>query len=302
MTLGFGCQTMHETLRIVMVRPPDAAFGHADPARWHYTARPDLAAALDEHRWLVEALHRSGARVVVHDRPLPDHADALFVHDPALVTDAGAVILRMGKPLRRGEEAAMAAAFEELGVPVLARLTEPALAEGGDLLWLDRGTLAVGLGFRTNAEGLRQLATILEPADVTVVPVPLPHGGGPDACLHLMSLISVLDRNLAVVYLPLLPVPFVQLLGERGYRLVEVPDAEFPTMGPNVLALGPRRCLALRGNPITRDRLEAAGCEVQTYRGDELSLKAEGGPTCLTRPLWRSDAPTLTTQDLGSRI
>jgi dimethylargininase len=289
-TQRFGCQTMHETLRTVLVRPPGAAFGNADPIRWHYTARPDLAAALDEHAALVEILRRSGAEVVVHDRPLPDHADALFVHDPALVTDAGAIILRMGKLLRRGEEEALAAAFAELGVPVLARLTEPALAEGGDLLWLDRSTLAAGLGFRTNAEGLRQLATALEPIGATVVPVPLPHGGGPDACLHLMSLISVLDRDLAVAYLPLLPVPFVQLLGERGFRLVEVPDSEFPTMGPNVLALGPRRCLALRGNPITRDRLEAAGCEVQTYRGDELSLKAEGGPTCLTRPIFRSDS------------
>jgi len=289
-TRRFGCQTMHETLRSVLVRPPDAAFGNADPARWHYTARPDLAAALDEHAALVEILRRSGAEIVVHEEPLPDHADALFVHDPALVTDAGAIILRMGKPLRRGEEEAMAVAFEELGVPILGRLDGPALAEGGDLLWLDRSTLAAGLGFRTNAEGLRQLAAILAPLGVTVVPVPLPHGGGPDACLHLMSLISVLDRDLAVVYLPLLPVPFVQLLGERGVRLVEVPEGEFPSMGPNVLALGPRRCLALRGNPITRNRLEEAGCEVHTYRGDELSLKAEGGPTCLTRPLFRSDS------------
>ncbi len=290
MTQCFGCQTMHESLRIVMVRPPDGAFGQADPTRWHYTSRPDLDAALDEHSALVEILRRNGADVVVHDRPVPDHADALFVHDPALVTDAGAIILRMGKPLRRGEEDAMAAAFTELGVPILARLAEPALAEGGDLLWLDRRTLAAGLGYRTNAEGLRQLAATLDPLGVTVVPVPLPHGGGPEACLHLMSLISVLDRDLAVVYLPLLPVPFVQLLGERGVRMVEVPEAEFPTMGPNVLALGPRRCLALRGNPITRNRLEEAGCEVHTYRGTELSLKAEGGPTCLTRPLWRSDS------------
>lgn len=291
MNRRFGCQTMHETLRSVLVRPPDATFGDADPSRWHYTAQPDRAAALDEHAALVEILRRSGAEVLVHDRPLADHADALFVHDPALVTDAGAIILRMGKLLRRGEEEAMAAALEARGVPVLARLAEPALAEGGDLLWLDRSTLAAGLGYRTNAEGLRQLAAILGPLGVTVVPVPLPHGGGREACLHLMSLISVLDRDLAVVYLPLLPVPFVQLLAERGFRMVEVPGAELPTMGPNVLALGPRRCLALRGNPITRSRLEEAGCEVQTYRGDELSLKAEGGPTCLTRPIWRAEPP-----------
>jgi N-dimethylarginine dimethylaminohydrolase len=205
---------MHETLRVVMVRPPDGAFGQADPSRWHYTSRPDLNAALDEHAALVEILRRSGAEVVAHDQPLPDHADALFVHDPILVTDVGAIILRMGKLLRRGEEEALAAALAKLGVPILGRLTEPAVAEGGDLLGLDHSTLAAGLGFRTNAEGLRQLAVILASIGVTVVPVPLPHGGGPDACLHLMSLISVLDHDLAVAYLPLLRA-LVQLLEPR---------------------------------------------------------------------------------------
>lgn len=283
----YGCQSMFEPLRSVMVRPPDAAFGDADPDRWHYTATPNLTVATEEHAALVEALRREGSQVVVHDEPLADHADAVFVHDPTLITDRGAIILRMGKRQRRGEEDAMAAALEHAGIPIHARLVEPAVAEGGDLLWLTHDTLAVGHGYRTNDEGIAQLIAALAPLGVTVVPVPLPHGGGPDACLHLMSLISVLDRDLAVAYLPLLPVPFVLLLHELGFSLVEVPDAELATMGPNVLALGPRRCLALRGNPITRNRLQAAGCTVMTYRGDELSLKAEGGPTCLTRPLWR---------------
>jgi N-dimethylarginine dimethylaminohydrolase len=278
---------MYEPLRTVMVRPPDDAFGAADPALWHYTATPDLGVAAEEHATLVEVLRREGAQVVVHDAPLADHADAVFVHDPALITDAGAIILRMGKRQRRGEEDAMAVALERAGVPIHARLSEPAVAEGGDLLWLTRDTLAIGHGYRTNSDGIGQLTAALEPLGVEVVPVPLPHGSGPDACLHLMSLISVLDHDLAVAYLPFLPVPFVQRLGQLGFTLVEVPEAELATMGPNVLALGPRRCLALRGNPITRNRLQAAGCTVLTYRGDELSLKAEGGPTCLTRPLWR---------------
>jgi N-dimethylarginine dimethylaminohydrolase len=279
---------MVDPIRKVVVRRPDTAFGSADPARWHYTERPNLAVAQQEHDALVEILRSSGTEVIFHDTPLPDLADAIFVHDAAIVTDAGAVILRMGKELRRGEEAAMAACLERVGIPIHARLDGEALAEGGDLLWIDNETLAVGLGFRTNAEGLRQLAAALEPVGAGVLPVPLPYGDGPDACLHLMSLISMLDHDLAVVYLPLLPVPFVELLRERGIRLVGVPEAEFPSMGPNVLALAPRRCLVLEGNPITRGRLEAAGCEVLTYKGNELSLKAEGGPTCLTRPLWRS--------------
>jgi N-dimethylarginine dimethylaminohydrolase len=281
---------MYEPLRRVLVRPPDAAFGSADPGRWHYTDTPDLAVARDEHGTLVEILRRAGAEVVQHDEPLVGHADAVFVHDPALITDAGAIILRMGKPLRRGEEEAMAATLTRHGVPVHARLKEPAVAEGGDLVWLRPDLLAVGRGFRTNPEGIDQLAAALRPLGASTVEVPLPYGGGPEACLHLMSLISVLDRDLAVAHLPLLPVPFVELLHDLGFSIVEVPDAELATMGPNVLATGPRQCLALRGSPITRNRLQAAGCEVATYRGDELSLKAEGGPTCLTRPLWRAGA------------
>ena len=198
------------------------------------------------------------------------------------------VILRMAKALRHGEEEAMARRLAELGIPILARLEGEARAEGGDLLWLDRRTLAVGQGFRTNPEGLRQLRDALAPAGVEVVAVDLPFWTGPEACLHLLSLISLVDEDLAVVYPALLPVSFWRLLRDRGIRLVEVPAEELPSQAPNVLALSPRRCLMLEVNPITRARLEAAGCEVLTYRGQEISLKAEGGPTCLTRPLWRA--------------
>jgi len=287
MARSFGSQSMVEPLTRVLVRQPDRAFGDADPELWHYTARPDLAAARAEHAALVATLRDEGCEVVFHDAPLPDHADAVFTHDPVIITDAGAVVLRMGKPRRRGEEAAMATTMEAIGVPILATLEGGATAEGGDLLWLDHDTLAIGRGYRTNAEGARQLTAALRPLGVRTIEAQLPHAGGPAACLHLMSMISMLDHDLAVVHLPLLPVPFVELLDERGVELVDVPEQEFPTMGPNVLAIAPRRCLAIEGNPVTRERLEAAGCAVLTYRGDELSLKAEGGPTCLTRPILR---------------
>jgi N-dimethylarginine dimethylaminohydrolase len=191
----------------------------------------------------------------------------------------------MGKALRRGEEEALAAVFERLGVPIHYRLHGPAVAEGGDLMWLDDKTLAVGLGFRTNAEGLRQLGEALP--EVALLPFDLPYYSGPEACLHLMSVISIVDHDLAVVYLPLLPVPLYQELRARGFRLVEVPDREFATMAPNVLALAPGQCLMLEGNPVTRQRLEAAGCHVLNYQGQEISLNAEGGATCLTRPILR---------------
>ncbi len=287
MVKSYGSQSMIAPLRRVLVKRPDDAFAVEDAVEWHYTARPDLESAQQEHDALVTLLRQAGAEVVYHDEPQPDRADAIYVFDPVLVTDQGAIILSMGKDLRRGEEAAMARRLEALGVPVCYTLHGEARAEGGDLLWLDHDTLAVGLGFRTNAKGLRQLEEALDGTGVTVIPVELPYYTGPEACLHLLSLISIVDRKLAVVYPSLLSVPFWQQLQKRGFRLIEVPQEEFETMGPNVLALAPGKCLMLEGNPITRRRLEEAGCEVLTYRGNEISLKAEGGPTCLTRPILR---------------
>lgn len=285
---SYGCQSMVAPLRRVLVRRPDEAFGDADPARWHYTARPDLAAARREHDALVEQLADVGAEVIDHPEPQPERADAIYVFDPVLITERGAILLRMGKPLRRGEEAALGRRLEQVGVPTFAALSGDATAEGGDLLWLDSRTLAAGQGFRTNAAGLAQLREILAPLGVEVIPVELPYFGGPEACLHLLSLISLVDHDLAVVYPSLLAVPFWRLLQDRGIRLIEVPEEEFATQAPNVLALAPRKLLMLEGNPVTRRRLEEAGCEVATYRGREISLKAEGGPTCLTRPVWRA--------------
>ncbi len=285
----FGSQSMILPLRRVLVKRPDDAFAVRDPTRWHYTARPDLEIAQQEHDELVEILRRSGAEVIYHDEVQPGRADAIFVFDPAMVTDRGAIILSLGKALRRGEEEAMARCYETLGIPVHYTLHGQARAEGGDLLWMDHDTLAVGLGFRTNTEGLRQLREALGGAGVTIIPVELPYYTGPEACLHLLSLISIVDHQLAVVYPPLLSVPFWLYLQERKFRLIEVPREEFETMGPNVLALAPGRCLMLDGNPITQQRLEKAGCEVLTYRGDEISRKAEGGATCLTRPILRRE-------------
>ncbi len=282
----YGSQSMVAPLQTVLVKRPDAAFAVDDPDKWHYTARPDLLAAQDEHDALVDLLHQAGIEVAYHDISLPNHADAIFVHDPVIVSDQGAILLSMGKALRRGEERAIGACLESLGIPIHYSLHSSALAEGGDLLWVDEQTLAVGQGFRTNAEGLRQLREALDD-EINIIPVQLPYYSGAEACLHLMSFISIVDHDLAVVYLPLMPVPFWQFLKKRGFRIVEVPEEEFLSMAPNVVALAPSKCLMLEGNPITKQRLEAAGCELLTYKGDEISLKAEGGATCLTRPILR---------------
>src|SRR5579885_2964103 len=248
----YGSQSMIAPLRKVLVKRPEESFAVDDPAAWHYTARPDLSAARQEHDNLVALLRQAGAEVIYHDEPQPGRADAIFVFDPALVTDQGAIILSMGKPQRRGEEAAMAHCFEQLGIPVLYTLHGEARAEGGDLLWLDHDTLAVGLGFRTNAAGLDQLREALHAIGVRVLPVELPYYTGPEACLHLLSLISLVDEKLAVVYPPLMEVSFWQELQRRDIQLIVVPDEEFASMGPNVLALAPRKCLMLEGNPRTR--------------------------------------------------
>lgn len=287
MNSSYGSQSMVAPLQSVLVRRPDMAFALADPDIWHYTSQPDLEAAQVEHDAFVRLLHQERIEVAYHEEPLPRHADAIFVHDPVIVSNRGAIILRMGKELRCGEEVAMIGTFRTLGIPIHYVLHGSARAEGGDLLWLDEKTLAVGQGFRTNAEGLRQLREALG-SEIELIPVQLPYYQGVDACLHLMSFISMVDHDLAVVYLPLMPVPFWQLLKARGIRMVEVPEEEFLTMAPNVLALAPSKCLMLENNPITQQRLEAAGCQVLTYRGNEISLKAEGGATCLTRPILRA--------------
>jgi len=273
-------------LRRVYVRPPDArSLASWEAFGWHHA--PDPRSIGREHLAFREQLAEAGAEVITGATPIPGDPDAIYAYDPVLVTDDGAIMLRPGKVKRRSEPRAVARDLEASGVPVLAALEPPAAAEGGDLVFLDDVTLLVGVGYRTNAAGAEQLASLLEPRGITVHRFDLPFHRGPDACLHLMSFLSPLDADLVVAYLPMMPVRLAQLLEQRGIRTVEVPDEEFPTMGPNVLALAPRIALALDGNTHTRRRLEAVGVDVRVYRGAHVSLNGDGGPTCLTRPLAR---------------
>jgi dimethylargininase len=273
-------------LRRVYVRSPDAqSLASWEAFGWHRT--PDPRAIEREHLAFRERLAEAGAEVVTGATPVPGDPDAIYAYDPVLVIDDGAITLRPGKVERRAEARAVARDLEASGVPVLAALEPPATAEGGDLVFLDDVTLLVGVGYRTNTAGAEQLASLLEPRGITVHRFDLPFHRGPDACLHLMSFLSPLDADLVVAYPPMMPVRLAQLLEQRGIRTVEVPDEEFPTMGPNVLALGPRTALALDGNPQTRRRLEAAGVDVRVYQGAHVSVNGDGGPTCLTRPLAR---------------
>ncbi len=281
----FGCQSMTAPLRRVLVRAPRPE----DTAVWRaygWRFEPDPGAMAEEHAAFRELLAAEGAEVIVGQTPHGPDPDAIYTYDPALVAAAGAILLRPGKEGRRGEPDAMGADFAEAGVPIAGRLGAPAIAEGGDTIWLDEQTLLVGHGYRTNGPGIQALHELLP--GVEVIAFDLPHYHGPGEVMHLMSFLSPLDVDLAVAYPPLMPVRLVELLAERGIELVEVPDEEFESMGSNVLALGPRVALALAANDETRRRLERAGVDVRVYTGDHISRPGDGGPTCLTRPLLRS--------------
>lgn len=284
---SFGAQSMIGRLRRVLVKRPSEALD-VDPTVWHYTGAIDVSAAQTAHDVLVAAMRAWDVEVIYYEAALPKHSDSIFVFDPVLVTDSGTLVLRMGKALRRGEEEPLARALQDVGVPVFGRLEGDAKVEGGDTLWLDHDTLAVGRGFRTNEEGIRQVRRLLGPLGVSVFAYDLPYHSGPEACLHLLSLVSPVDVDLAVAYPSLIPTALWRELQERGVRLLEVPEAEFVSkQATNVLAVAPRRCIMLEGSPVTKRLLEASGCEVVTVPGDELSFKTEGGPTCLTRPILR---------------
>jgi N-dimethylarginine dimethylaminohydrolase len=276
----------------VVIKPPREAF-RSDAAiarEWRdlsFTAPPDYTHAVDEYARFRTLVASAGANVF--ELPASDGTglDSLYARDASVVAPGGVVLCNMGKPQRAREPEAQRRAFETWGIPIAGAIEPPGQLEGGDVIWLDERTVAAGRGYRTNDEGIRQYRAILGDAVDEFLIVPLPHWRGPGDVFHLMSVISPVDRDLAVVYSPLMPVPFRDALAARGVSFVEVPGEEFDSMGANVLAIAPRMCIMLEGNPVTRTRLEQAGARVLAYDGREISLKGGGGPTCLTRPLGR---------------
>lgn len=279
-----------DRLTRVLLHPAAAALTADRIARqWrtlNFTAPPDPARAAAEYAAFVAVLAAAG----VHIEELPGDPDltldAIYVRDAAVLTPRGVILCRMGKPTRRDEPHAQRRFYEAHGIGVLGAIASPGTLEGGDVVWFDARTVAIGHGYRTNETGIAQFTSLLGPG-IDVKVVGLPHYRGPTDVFHLMSIVSPVDRDLAVVYSPLMPVAFREWLIARGIALIEVPDEEFDLMGANVLALAPRRCVMVADAPITRARLEAAGADVTTYAGAEISLKGGGGPTCLTRPLQR---------------
>jgi N-dimethylarginine dimethylaminohydrolase len=282
---GYGARSSTAALRDVLVKRPGLAFGRAfdDPA--HGFLRPvDLDRARREHDGLIAALDALGVRVHVLDHEPTTDPDLVYVFDPLLVTDAGAIPLRPGKPNRRQEPAILERWLNDAGVPTAGRIEAPGTVEAGDTVWLRDGLLVIGRTLRTNDAGARQLASIVG-GDVRIVDVP--YWKGPAELVHLMSVISPVSDDLAVVFLPLLPAGLYEWLVELGIRLVEVPEEEYPTLGCNVLAVRPGVVIVAEGNPLTRRGLEAAGAEVRAIPLSEVGENGSGGVTCLTRPILR---------------
>ncbi len=293
MNVDFGAQSMVSPLRSVLLCSPETA-GWNEASRalcWSelgFLRPPNPADARRQFDELRSLLEKTDAEIFVLGGSPELSLDAVYAHDPSIVTDQGAICLRMGKAAREKEPAIHGAWYRTMGIPVFGELRLPATAEGGDIVWLDGSTLLIGRGYRTNGEGIRQLREMLSPAGVTVIPAPLPHGRGPAVCLHLMSLLSLLDEKTALVDLPLLAVETVELLCDRGYQLIEIEEAERESLACNVLSLGNGRLIALAENAATNRRLRQRGFEVLTFTGGEVALNGGGGPTCLTRPLSRS--------------
>lgn len=288
--MTYGSQSMTAPLKRVVMRAPGDSLRTAKAEDWHYGAGFDGTRAIEQFGVFADLVAASGAEIVWIEDSGDGLADAMFTHDPSLMTDKGAVILRMGKPGRMAEPDLHVAAYKAAGIPVLGRIEAPGAVEGGDCIWVDETTLAVGRGVRTNQAGIAQLGEILAPLGVKVLGYDLPLGNGADACLHLMSVMSPLDEKLALVYAPMLPVGFWQLLKDRGYTLIEAPRDEFETsngLNLNVLALAPGKIIMVDGFPKTRALMEQAGCRVTAFNADALCIPCEGGPTCLTRPVWR---------------
>ncbi|MGI9547791.1 MAG: dimethylarginine dimethylaminohydrolase family protein [Flavobacteriaceae bacterium] len=279
-------------LESVLLSPVAPAFESSQKlkSQWrqlNYLEEPALEEAISEYEAFTDILDNEGVKFQFLPGAKQLSLDSVYCRDASIATDHGMIICRMGKEARLGEPEIHKWYYHTHEIPILGEIKAPGTLEGGDVAWIDSNTLAVGQSYRTNTEGIKQLRVMLSAHQVNILEVDLPHFKGPNDVFHLMSVFSPVDKDLAVVYSPLLPIRFRNELLNRGYLLVEVPDDEFMTMGCNVLAIAPRKCIMLRGNPITEKELISAGCTVLSYDGLEISLKGGGGPTCLTRPISR---------------
>ena len=291
--MRFGCQDMVKQVRRILLKHPKDAFIDQSTidrqsSELNYSTAPDFDIACKDYDIFLNIIRSFDPEI--HFLPASNTSlDSIYTHDPCIVTNSGVILCNMGKEQRSNEPDNIETYFRSIDIPILGRIESPGTLEGGDIVWIEERTVAVGEGYRTNNEGVRQFKDLLGDLVDTVISVELPHWTGPEDCLHLMSNISPIDHDLYLVYSRLLSVSFRKYLLGRQIKLIEVPDEEYDSMGCNVLAMANRKVIMIEGNPITQNRLENEGVEVHTYNGSEISLKGAGGPTCLTRPFSRYD-------------
>lgn len=290
--MHYGCQSMVGKIDRIIIKHPKEAFisqENLDKSwkEYNYVSCPDYENSLKEYDSFENLIIDNVANVHYLPQSKEVGLDSIYTHDTCKITSKGAIMFTVGKELRRGETEVTKKYLQELNIPILGEISGEGTMEGGDIVWLDKKTLVVGRGYRTNYEGIRQLKELTKDIVDEFIVIELPHGDGPNECLHLMSIISMVDEDLAVVYSKLMPVSFRELLIDRGIELIEVCDEEYANLGSNVLALAPRVCLMMDGNPKTKEKLEKAGAQVFVYNGEDVSYKGTGGPTCLTLPVTR---------------
>ncbi|MBH51472.1 MAG: hypothetical protein CMG70_05845 [Candidatus Marinimicrobia bacterium] len=255
----------------------------------NYSKAPDFNKAIKDYEKFINLLKSFNIELHYLSKDDSTSLDSIYTHDSCIITNKGVILCNMGKKNRISEIKSVKNYFKSINIPILGKIKAPGTIEGGDIVWIDENTIAVGEGYRTNSEGIKQLKKLLSNQIKDIISVPIPHWNGPEDCLHLMSNLSPIDHNLYLVYSRLLPVSFIKYLLNRNIELINVPDDEYESMGCNVLAVSQKKVIMISGNPVTKQLLEKKGVEVYTYDGSEISIKGAGGPTCLTRPFLRTN-------------
>jgi len=285
---------MVDPLRRVIMKSPVTAWKNTNNVKkyWkdlHFISQPKFDKAVLQYNQLTSLIKSFGAEILMLPKNDETNLDSIYTHDAGIATSEGIIICNMGKKVRKNEPVALKNFLLENNIPIIGEIKDPGIIEGGDFIWINERTVAVGEGYRTNKKGIQQLRDILANQVDDIISVPLPHWLGPENCLHLMSNVSPIDDNLFLIYPKLLPVKFIKFLKSLNIKLIRVPDKEYQSMACNVLSLAPKKCIMMSGNPITKALLESNNVEVFTYDGSEVSLKGAGGPTCLTRPIYRQE-------------
>ena len=288
----FNCQDMVNPIKKMLLKHPKNSFINQEIIdkqylELNYSEAPNFNKAILDYEKFVSLLKSFGIELHYLPEDNSTSLDSIYTHDPCIISNNGIIICNMGKKARLAEPNTIEKFFKSIQIPILGKIKAPGTLEGGDVVWIDDKTIAVGEGYRTNKEGIEQLRYLLSDQVETVISVPIPHWNGPQDCLHLMSNLSPIDHNLYLVYSRLLPVSFRKYLLDRNIELIDVPDEEYESMGCNVLTVAPRKAIMISGNSKTKQLLEKNNVEVYTYDGTEISIKGAGGPTCLTRPFLR---------------